>query len=287
MHWSISTNGALVTGRSSTLTAPRVRLRSARRRQRQAAGARGPINDAIRQDFAVRTTYVPYDTASSEPGLLRSAQRRAAAVARRHGAHCRHRNARPPGAAARIWLPRTVAPGARVEDREQGPAQPADQDRAGRRGGVGVGKRLMLAGERTCGAGFESRMRRRRGRGCRGRSGLVIPRNSPGAATPAPAGLRYPRCRRSKIGERSRKPSATLVSNRSCIRRAIVSGRRPAIDGRRCRRNARRSREASCSLLRHIHHQLSRDYTPAARAATRQRLRSSGRPDRSTARCDM
>jgi misacylated tRNA(Ala) deacylase len=32
----------------------------------------GPINDAIRQDFAVRTTYVPYDTASSEPGLLRS-----------------------------------------------------------------------------------------------------------------------------------------------------------------------------------------------------------------------
>ena len=32
----------------------------------------GPINDAIRQDFAVSTTYVPYDTASSEPGLLRS-----------------------------------------------------------------------------------------------------------------------------------------------------------------------------------------------------------------------
>jgi misacylated tRNA(Ala) deacylase len=32
----------------------------------------GPINDAIRQDFAVTTSYVPYDTASSEPGLLRS-----------------------------------------------------------------------------------------------------------------------------------------------------------------------------------------------------------------------
>jgi misacylated tRNA(Ala) deacylase len=32
----------------------------------------GPINDAIRQDFAVTTTYMPYDTASNEPGLLRS-----------------------------------------------------------------------------------------------------------------------------------------------------------------------------------------------------------------------
>jgi len=32
----------------------------------------GPINDAIRQDFAVSTTYVPYDSASNEPGLLRS-----------------------------------------------------------------------------------------------------------------------------------------------------------------------------------------------------------------------
>ena len=32
----------------------------------------GPINDAIRQDFAVSTTYLPYDAASNEPGLLRS-----------------------------------------------------------------------------------------------------------------------------------------------------------------------------------------------------------------------
>jgi misacylated tRNA(Ala) deacylase len=32
----------------------------------------GPINDAIRQDFAVRTSYVPHDVASNEPGLLRS-----------------------------------------------------------------------------------------------------------------------------------------------------------------------------------------------------------------------
>jgi misacylated tRNA(Ala) deacylase len=32
----------------------------------------GPINDAIRQDFAVGTTYLPYDVASGEPGLLRS-----------------------------------------------------------------------------------------------------------------------------------------------------------------------------------------------------------------------
>ncbi len=32
----------------------------------------GPINDAIRQDLAVGTSYVPLDVASSEPGLLRS-----------------------------------------------------------------------------------------------------------------------------------------------------------------------------------------------------------------------
>jgi misacylated tRNA(Ala) deacylase len=32
----------------------------------------GPINDAIRQDFAVATNYVPFADASSEPGLLRS-----------------------------------------------------------------------------------------------------------------------------------------------------------------------------------------------------------------------
>jgi misacylated tRNA(Ala) deacylase len=32
----------------------------------------GPINDAIRQDLEVGTTYMPYDIASSEPGLLRS-----------------------------------------------------------------------------------------------------------------------------------------------------------------------------------------------------------------------
>ncbi len=32
----------------------------------------GPINDAIRQDLAVGTSYVPLDVASREPGLLRS-----------------------------------------------------------------------------------------------------------------------------------------------------------------------------------------------------------------------
>ena len=32
----------------------------------------GPINDAIRQDLAVGTNYVPFADASSEPGLLRS-----------------------------------------------------------------------------------------------------------------------------------------------------------------------------------------------------------------------
>jgi len=32
----------------------------------------GPINDAIRQDFSVSTSYVPLDVASNEPGLLRS-----------------------------------------------------------------------------------------------------------------------------------------------------------------------------------------------------------------------
>jgi misacylated tRNA(Ala) deacylase len=32
----------------------------------------GPINDAIRQDLAVSTHYVPQDVASNEPGLLRS-----------------------------------------------------------------------------------------------------------------------------------------------------------------------------------------------------------------------
>jgi misacylated tRNA(Ala) deacylase len=32
----------------------------------------GPINEALRQDLAVGTSYMPYDVASSEPGLLRS-----------------------------------------------------------------------------------------------------------------------------------------------------------------------------------------------------------------------
>jgi misacylated tRNA(Ala) deacylase len=32
----------------------------------------GPINDAIRQDFAVSTSYVPHEVARNEPGLLRS-----------------------------------------------------------------------------------------------------------------------------------------------------------------------------------------------------------------------